>query len=94
MFLGGARNDSFTLLQKVVTPVTEVEHGEDGWEDDARDDVDFLCPGGELVEPSLEKVLALAPAPELHVDLALMQLAHQPLAGAAVAAAATAAVLR
>ena len=93
--LGGSRDDSLALLEEVVTPVAEVEHGEDGGEDDAGDDVDLLGPRGELVEPRLEEVLAFAPArPELHVDLALVQLAHQALAGAAVAAAtATAPVL-
>ena len=51
--LGGSGDDSLALLEEVVTPVAEVEHGEDGGEDDARDDVDLLGPRRELVQPGL-----------------------------------------
>ena len=55
--LGG--DGPLALLQEVITPVAEVEHGKDGGEDDSGDDVDFLGPGGKFVQPGLEEVLAL-----------------------------------
>lgn len=85
--------DTLALLQEVVTPVAQVEHGKYGWENYSRDDIDFLCSGWELVEPGLEEVLSFDPASptpsELHVDLALMQLAHKALTGTPVAVATT-----
>ena len=48
--------DTLALLQEVVTPVAQVEHGKYGWENYSRDDIDFLCSGWELVEPGLGDV--------------------------------------
>ena len=48
--------NTLALLQEVVTPVAQVEHGKYGWENYSRDDIDFLCPGWELVEPGLGDV--------------------------------------
>ena len=63
------------LLQQIVTPVGEVEDGEDGGEDDARDHVDLLRPRGELGQPGLQEVEVLL-LRLVHVDLALVQLVH------------------
>ena len=63
------------LLKKVVAPVGQVKHGEDSGKGDAADDVDLLGPGRELVKPRLQEVVVPF---RLHVDLTMVQLAHQP----------------
>ena len=65
---------SIGLLRQVEGPVGNVEERENGGENDAGQDVDLFGAGGELVEPGLEKVFAFA---RLHVDLALVDVAHQ-----------------
>lgn len=63
-----------SLLQKVVAPVGQVEHSEDGRESHSTDHIYLLSPGGEFVQPHLQEVVVLL---RLHVDLAMMQFAHQ-----------------
>ena len=48
-----------SLLHEIVTPVGEVEAGEDGREDDPREDVDLLGPRWELVEPEKKEYSTL-----------------------------------
>lgn len=61
------------LLEEVVAPVGQVEHSKDCRKCDAADDINFLGPWRELVEPGLEEVVISL---RLHVDLTVVKLVH------------------
>jgi hypothetical protein len=62
------------LLRQIEGPVGDVEECKNGGKNYAGKYVDLFGARRELVEPGLEEVFALA---RLHVDLALVDVAHQ-----------------
>ncbi len=67
----GLFNISICLLGQIKCPVWDIKERKDGREYYTGENVDLLGPGGKLVEPGHEEVLAF---PWLHVDLALMDI--------------------